>query len=340
MEGDTPDRVPVWCLLSLEHIIRNGTPDGKIPRTIENFVLAECDLTRRYGFDGLVLLLPGTKKNTPVESMLGKMIQDIPCGDSDHVIENQDPDAWEWDRPAYDSDDFYSAHLAREVLGPDIHIGGWTPDGFSRAIQWFSTLDDAMVAIMQHPCRFKTLVQYFDRMSISWAEAQVRLGELESMHISSPYAGSSFISPATYRELVFPSVVGVVESLKDENVYTYLHTCGCISDRLEMMAESGIHGLECLDPPPLGDVTLEDAKKRVGDHIFLKGNIDSVNILLRGSDEVVEKTIVECLQAGMTGGGYILSTACSVAPEVPPERIQRMVELAERVGRYEEWTKE
>lgn len=336
MEGGIPDRVPVWCLLSLEHIIRNGTPDGKIPRTIQGLVLAECGLTGRYGFDGLVLFLPGTRKNTPVESMLEKMIQDIPGGDSDHIIENQDPDTWEWDRPSYDSDDFYSAHLAREILGPDIHIGGWTPDGFSRAIQWFPTLDDAMVAILQHPGRFKALVQYFNRMSISWAEAQVRLGKLESMQISSPYAGSSFISPGTYREMVFPSVMGVVESLRDETVFTYLHTCGFISDRLETMVESGIHGLECMDPPPLGDVTLEDAKKRVGDHIFLKGNVDSVNILLRGSDEDVEKTIVECLRAGMTGGGYILSTACSVAPEVPPERIQRMVELAEQVGCYEE----
>ena len=35
MELNSPDRVPVWCPLSLEHIIRNGTPDGEIPETIE-----------------------------------------------------------------------------------------------------------------------------------------------------------------------------------------------------------------------------------------------------------------------------------------------------------------
>ena len=39
-------------------------------------------------------------------------------------------------------------------------------------------------------------------------------------------------------------------------------------------------GLGDLDPPPLGDVELADAVERIGDRIFIKGNIDSVNTLL------------------------------------------------------------
>ena len=34
------------------------------------------------------------------------------------------------------------------------------------------------------------------------------------------------------------------------------------------------------------------------------------------------------------GGGYILSTACSVAPLAPPENILTLREAAERFGRY------
>ena len=40
------------------------------------------------------------------------------------------------------------------------------------------------------------------------------------------------------------------------------------------------------------------------------------------------------LSQGMPGGGYILSSACSVAPGVKPSRLTRMVELAEQYGRY------
>ena len=37
---------------------------------------------------------------------------------------------------------------------------------------------------------------------------------------------------------------------------------------------------------------------------------------------------------GMPGGGYILSTACSVAPRVEPWKLELLTPLAERIGRY------
>jgi uroporphyrinogen-III decarboxylase len=89
-----------------------------------------------------------------------------------------------------------------------------------------------------------------------------------------------------------------------------------------------------MDPPPLGDVTLADAKERVGGELFLKGNIDSVNVLLRGDDETVDRTIRATIETGKPGGGYILSTACSVAPAVPPERVARLWEQVQELGTY------
>jgi uroporphyrinogen-III decarboxylase len=192
-----------------------------------------------------------------------------------------------------------------------------------------------MIGTKQDVGRFKALVEYFDQESIAWAKAQIRLGELESIHISSPYAGSSFISLESYKTLVLPSLTRLAEALKPEPAFSYVHTCGFISDRLELMAGAGVDGIECMDPPPLGDVMLEDAKKRVGSKVFLKGNIDSVNALLLGNDHEVEQTILETIEAGKPGGGYILSTACSVAPAVLPERIQRLAQLVEKYGMYE-----
>lgn len=38
---------------------------------------------------------------------------------------------------------------------------------------------------------------------------------------------------------------------------------------------------------------------------------------------------------GMPGGGYILSTACSVAPRMQPWKLELLTPLAEEIGRYE-----
>jgi len=36
----------------------------------------------------------------------------------------------------------------------------------------------------------------------------------------------------------------------------------------------------------------------------------------------------------MPGGGYILSSACSVPPHVDPAKLEMLTPLAERFGRY------
>jgi uroporphyrinogen-III decarboxylase len=335
MQMKQPDRVPFWCLLSLEHIIRNGTPDGEYPVMIDDLIRAECQMAKRYHFDGVIIYLPAIRENTRVYDLLKGWVGAVPHGDPSHDFKNSDPSSWKQEIPEYRDEDFYSILLAREILGDDFHIGGWTPDGFSRAIQWFPTMEEAMIALIEDPERFREIVRFFDEQSIAWAKAQIELGGAESIQVSSPYAGSSFISPHIYKDIVLPSVKKLAESIKPLPAFSYVHTCGFLSDRLELLASSGADGMECLDPPPLGDVELTEAKKRVGGKIFLKGNLDSVHTLLYGSNDDVDQSVMKCLEAGMPAGGYILSSACSVAPAVSPERIIRISELVERHGYYE-----
>ena len=79
-----------------------------------------------------------------------------------------------------------------------------------------------------------------------------------------------------------------------------------------------------------------DAKKRVGGKLFLKGNMDSVNVLLNATPESLEEYVKTMLRDGAPGGGYILSSACSVAPGVKPEILKMLVPLAEMYGRYDD----
>jgi len=334
MKCETPDRVPVWCLLSLEHIVNHGTKNRNIPDTIEELVEAECKLVSDYRFDGTLIYFPGLRKGSRVFELINKSIHSLPEGDPDHDFEQADPENWMQTLPDYSRDDFYSSHLTREILGEDVHIGGWVPDGFSRAIQWFPSFDEAMMASVLDPEKFKALVNYFDQESIASAVAQIELGKLESLQISSPYAGSSLISLNSYKHLVLNSVRVLARAIRSVKGKSYLHTCGFIADRIDIFIETEVDGIECMDPPPLGDMLLSEAKKRVGDKLFLKGNLDSVNVLLRGDDEQVDDVIRDTIQTGMSGGGYILSTACSVAPKVRPDRVRRLWELAEEIGWY------
>ena len=86
---------------------------------------------------------------------------------------------------------------------------------------------------------------------------------------------------------------------------------------------------------PLGDGDLAHAKRKYGSRIFLKGNMDSVNVLLKSSVEHIRELTIEMIHTGAPGGGYILSTSCSVAPRVPKDHLKLLVDTADNFGIYE-----
>ncbi len=138
-----------------------------------------------------------------------------------------------------------------------------------------------------------------------------------------------------YKEFVVPYERRVTDAVKAEGVPVYTHTCGRIGDRLELMLETGTEGIDTLDPPPLGNADLATAKEQIGDKVFIKGNMNSVEILLATDAQQVIDHAGNRVRLGKPGGGYILSTACSVAPRVEPWKLELLTPLAEEIGTYE-----
>ena len=97
------------------------------------------------------------------------------------------------------------------------------------------------------------------------------------------------------------------------------------------------HYLMCAAAPPGGLVEpaafAEISRRILAGRAFIKGNLDPVNTILRGDPETVREEARRRLEVGMPGGGYILSTACSVAPAAPPENLMVLAEVASE-GKY------
>jgi uroporphyrinogen-III decarboxylase len=92
--------------------------------------------------------------------------------------------------------------------------------------------------------------------------------------------------------------------------------------------------VDTLDPPPLGNVELVKAKREIGRRLFIKGNMNPVALLACKTAAEVVAEATRCLRDGAPGGGYILSTACSVAPRVESWKLELLAPLAEKLGRY------
>lgn len=188
-------------------------------------------------------------------------------------------------------------------------------------------MEDGLMALLDNPEGTHRLLAKTTEWSVALAVAQVRRGA-HAIKISSPFAGSGFLAPAMYKEFIIPYERRIADAVRAEGGYVYTHTCGAIGDRLELMLQANISGIECLDPPPLGDVELSEAVGQLGGKIFIKGNVDPVNTLLRGDAKKVRDDVSEILEcAGRGMDGFILSSACSVAPPVNPDNLKLMVEV-------------
>jgi uroporphyrinogen decarboxylase len=165
------------------------------------------------------------------------------------------------------------------------------------------------------------------------AREQIAAG-VDALNVSAPWSGQSLISPGLYRTMIAPAQAVLVAAGRAAGVPTYCHTCGAIGDRLEAIIDTGFDGIECLDPPPLGNVELADAVRRIGGRAFIKGNLDPVHVLLQGTPAQIRADVIGRLETGMTARGFILSTACAIAPETPAAHVALLRELVEKHGVY------
>jgi len=251
------------------------------------------------------------------------------------------PYTWAFDSEARPSDDFFPPYhddpirLVRDRVGDAVSVHSEIFSPFSQLLELLD-YQHALIGLVDDPGKTRAMLERLTLGAIDLGRRQARAG-VDAVLISSAFAGGGLISRDDYETFVLPYEKRLIAGIREEfpTLKVYTHTCGAIGDRLDLMLATGTDGIDTLDPPPLGTVELEAAYEVLGGKVFVKGNIDPVNTLLYGDEDDVVRAVEERMRIAKPGGGWILSSACSVAPAVRPESIHRMVETACELGRYD-----
>ena len=356
MDLERPEQVPVMCQLSIGHmLLQLDVSPVEFWFDAGTYAHGLLELRDIYDFDGILVSLHGHDPGWRNEVIKIEQLEDgserVLWRDGDSTF--SPPDELPLHTPASTTVPPSIEELDPDSIAPSISYipvsqglhfpidPGHPYDAIERVLElagetWsihgevtspFDYLLDilgheaALMALITHGDKCLAVLEHFTDGVSTIAREQAELG-VDAVKVSSPFAGMGFISPEFYRTFVLPFESRVVAAIREAGAHAYLHTCGEIADRLELMIESGASGIECLDPPPLGNVDLEEAIERIGDRAFIKGNLDSVNLLLNSGIENIQKEIGRTLQIGRKARGFILSTACSVAPRVPRENLR------------------
>ncbi len=232
------------------------------------------------------------------------------------------------DPDSFEEHVFDTLDLVIAALGDDYSVHGEVRAPFDHFLNILG-MENGLMYLLTHAARCAEILDVTAGWSVALAVAQVRRGA-EAIKISSPFAGNVFLSREMYCDFIQPYEARIAAAVKAEGAAVYTHTCGAIGDRLDLLCGAGVTGIECLDPPPLGDVDINEAVEMLRDKIFIKGNVDPVNTLLRGDSRKIDEDIGRILAAAENMKGFILSSACSVAPPTPPDNLKRMVELCRK----------
>lgn len=217
----------------------------------------------------------------------------------------------------------------RELAGPDVSVHAELFSPFTQLMELVG-YTQGLMALLIDEGKAKAVLERL-------AEGAACLGglyaaeDVDAVLVSSAFVGGGFISRDHYQAFEAPYLSRVVEGVKAArpDLPVYVHTCGAIGDRLDLMEGTGVDGIDTLDPPPIGTVDLADALDALGKRVFIKGNLDPVHTVLQGTPEDVKKAALGRLELAAPGGAYVLSTACSVPPATPPENLAALIEAVE-----------
>jgi uroporphyrinogen decarboxylase len=129
---------------------------------------------------------------------------------------------------------------------------------------------------------------------------------------------SLFLSPKLWREIFKPGMKAVIDSVKDKNVYFFMHTDGNIKEIIPDLIEIGLNILnpiqpECMDPLEI--------KKAYGDRLTLHGSMSLQKTLSFGSPDDVRQEAEKRIKQCGHNGGLILAPSNALTENIPVDSI-------------------
>ena len=113
-----------------------------------------------------------------------------------------------------------------------------------------------------------------------------------------------------------------------------LHCCGSISELIPDLIDAGLDALQSLQPVT-PSMQADVLKKAYGGKIIMNGCVNSVTVLLQGTEELARAETKRILDIMAPGGGFILSPSHDyLLEETPVENVIAMYDTAYTCGVY------
>lgn len=227
----------------------------------------------------------------------------------------------------------------RHVLAAESRLGDAgivmidTADPLCYAAALFDMAEYTVIALTE-PELFRRLLDRFAAILHPQTEAAARAVPGRLWRIYGPeYASPPYLPPELFRDYVVEYDRPMIEAIHRHGGFARIHSHGRLGAILGHIASMGAVGLDPIEPPPQGDLTLKAVRERVGRDMVLFGNLEISDIENLPTPAFAER-VATALAEGTAGEGrgfVLMPSACPYGRLVTPltlRNYETMIRLA------------
>ncbi len=217
--------------------------------------------------------------------------------------------------------------LVREHFGDAVLVEGACAAPYSSVGLLFG-LEETMILTMTDRDLLADACEFFVDLQARYIQAQVEAGA-HAIWLGDCNAFSGFLSLAQYRELAFPSCKKLVERAQAMGAIVHLMNSEIAIPYLLAETELRVDIVSCGPGADMARVREAFAGKTC-----FSGNLDPIEVLMRGTPEQVEAEAERLVKLCYQGGGYLFCTGEMVPRDVPEENMRAMVRAVRRASQH------
>ena len=304
-----------------------------------------------FGFDRSIMINPDNSPRYPsrvLEVTDRYRIETTPWGGTQKSFNELDstpevtehyygtPDKWEEAKKAMMT--YHEDRIPWKLL--EDNYARWKADGrFMQLVLWFGFdvahshmigTENMLIGMYDDPDWVKDIFDTYLTVALDLGQRILDAGyEFDGVFWYEGYKGSTFFSPAAYRELLKPYHKKAVDWAHERGMVTELHSCGYIEPLLDDIVDIGVEMLNPLEVKAgMNPVRI---KEKYGDKLAFHGGI---NAQLWDNIDLVKEEMERIIPVMKEGGGYVFASDHSIPNSVSFENMTEIAKLAHELGRY------
>lgn len=211
----------------------------------------------------------------------------------------------------------------REHFGEAVLVEGSCAAPYSSVGLLFG-LEETMMLTATDPDLLSRTADFFVELQSVYIKAQLEAGA-HAVWLGDCNAFSAMLSLEQYRRFAFPSCKKLVERAHEHGAIVHLHNSEIVPAYL--LAESEL-GADIINCGPAADMAA--VKSALHGRTCFSGNLDPIEVLMRGTPEQVAQETGQIVRLGYRDGGYLFCTGEMNPHDTPVQNMKAMIEAVRK----------